>query len=418
MLRRFFLNDKNVERQAVVWNILATTTTSFQSMLLMMVLTRNNDFTASSIIAISYSIANLAMTVGKYGIRNFQVSDVKEKYSYETYARARNVTVLLMALFSVLYLVRGTVFDQYTTEKSACILLVCAFKGIETMEDVRHGRMQQLNRLDIGMRILSVRNIVYIIEFFVVYCLTENVLLTLLVSVMTSAVLSFALNRLPEEIVYFRSSGSGTGTVRDLLLECLPVALITFLLMYIGNAPKYIIDSVVSEEEQTCFNIIFMVIFAVSLMSTFIFNPLLRRLSVLWSERERNKLLKLIAKCILYITGVVLFGMVFANVIGRKLLGWIYGVSLENYKNEVLIMLASGGCIAVLNLMNLLFVLIRQQTFMMVLCSVVSLVLLFFGRACLGLWGMTGLMIAYTLLLGFLNLVLLLYLVRKVRHSA
>ena len=38
------------------------------------------------------------------------------------------------------------------------------------------------------------------------------------------------------------------------------------LIMYMANAPKYIIDTVVSDEIQTKFNIIFMPVFVISIV--------------------------------------------------------------------------------------------------------------------------------------------------------
>ena len=39
----------------------------------------------AGIFVIAYAIGNLMLTIGRYGIRQFQASDVVEKYSYREY---------------------------------------------------------------------------------------------------------------------------------------------------------------------------------------------------------------------------------------------------------------------------------------------------------------------------------------------
>lgn len=417
MLQRFILNDKNVQKQAVLWNMIATIASSFQTMILMLILTHKSDFISASIITIGYAIANLAMTIGKYGIRNYQVSDVREKYGFETYLRTRYITVAIMSVFSIIYFMKGMLCDGYSMEKGLSVLLICMYKSIESFEDVYHGRMQQMNRLDIGMRILAIRNIIYIVEFVVVYCMTNNLLFTLLVSVVTTLLLAFALNRIPEKNIYYVNNEESRGTIKELLIECLPVAVAAFLLMYLGNAPKYIMDAIVSDEEQTYFNILFMVTFAVNLLGVFIFNPLVRKMAVLWNDKKISEFQGHVVKILLCIAGVVIVGIIFATVIGRKMLGWIYGVSLEGYKAELLLMLVAGGELAVLNLMNLLLVLIRRQNVLMFLCALTSLVLLMFGERFLLCSGIFGLVIFYAVALGILNITLLIVLKWNLLHA-
>ncbi len=404
MFQGFFLGEKNIQKQAVLWNMIATVASSFQTMLLLMVLTHNEDFVSASIITIGYSVANLSMTVGKYGVRNFQVSDVQEKYKFTTYLYARYITFIFAIVFSVGYGLKGIMFDNYTLNKALCVVLLCVYKCIEAFEDVYHGRLQQMNRLDIAMKILAIRNIVFIIEFVILYCITEDLLLTISVSVVTTFLLAILLNKIPDKKIFFAKSNQEKGNLKKLLIEALPVALAAFLLMYLGNAPKYIMDSVVTDEEQTYFNIIFMVTFAVNLVSTFVFNPFLRKMAVLWDDKKIEDFEKFVTRILLFIAGIVVAGIIFAIIIGRKLLGWIYGVSLEDYKLEVVLMLIAGGMLAILNLMNILLVLIRKQKIIMILCALSSVGLVLFGERVLINYSITGLTVLYLVVLSVLDL--------------
>ena len=52
--------------------------------------------------------------------------------------------------------------------------------------------------------------------------------------------------------------------------------------IFLGSAPKYIIDGIVSDEVQTCFNIAFMPALVVALLSGFVFSPILKKIGTLW----------------------------------------------------------------------------------------------------------------------------------------
>ena len=97
------------------------------------------------------------LTIGRYGIRQFQASDVVEKYSYREYYYSRVLTTGLMLAISLAYIGFEYGTGQYDGNKSIVVLLICLVKWIDAFEDVFHGMLQQHDRLDIGGKILTVR---------------------------------------------------------------------------------------------------------------------------------------------------------------------------------------------------------------------------------------------------------------------
>ena len=85
----FLLKTKNIKRSSVLWNALSACLTSFQTMLLLMVLTRFGTSEHSGYFVMAYTVANLMMNIGKFGMRQYQVTDAKEKYSFREYISSR-----------------------------------------------------------------------------------------------------------------------------------------------------------------------------------------------------------------------------------------------------------------------------------------------------------------------------------------
>ena len=102
-MKGFICNSKNIDRDAYIWNTIAAMGNSFQTMLLMLVITRVGNMADASIFAIAYAIGNLMMSFGKYGMRNYQVTDVENNYNYYSYVYSRFITTFLMLMASCIY---------------------------------------------------------------------------------------------------------------------------------------------------------------------------------------------------------------------------------------------------------------------------------------------------------------------------
>ena len=383
-MKRFLLNTKNINRAAVIWNAVSACLTSFQTMLLLMVLTRFGTAEHSGYFVMAYTVANLMMNIGKFGMRQYQVTDAGEKYSFRTYVASRVCSVSLMGLALCIYLLWGLLFNGYSAEKAAVVALISLFRGVEAAEDVFHGRMQQQGRLDIASKILAFRNAVFILGFAIIYLLTRNLLLTAAVNTAVTVLLALLLNRavLPD----FRDAKPQptNQTARTvpwpLLRECLPLCLTMVTYMYLGNAPKYIVDGLVSEAVQTRFNIVIMPAFVVSLLCTFIFNPVLKKIGVLWQNQDIPALRKLTRKLVLApvaVDAVVLLGGYF---LGIPILSLVYKVDLDGYRPLLVIFLLASGTVAMLNLFVALLTAMRRQRHLLYAYAASSLLLLFTGR--------------------------------------
>lgn len=402
----FILNDKNQEKNSYIWNMIAALSNSLQSMLLMLVITRHGNVEEASYVAIGFAYANLMMTIGKFGMRNFQVTDINEKYSFNCYKNSRYLTIIFMIISCIGYLFINIIFNEYSIYKNIIVILFCIYKIIEAIEDVYHGRLQQFGRLDIASKIWSVRNIIFILEFTILYVIFKNLMVVLIISIIATFIVSIFLNSIPKKIIYITNKKTEKENVKDLIIICFPIAVATFLLMYISNAPKYIIDSVVTDKEQTCFNILFMSIYVVTLLSNFIYNPVINKLAVLWEKNKAKELLKIIYTMIFIVAGIILIGVIFAEIIGRKMLGYIYNVSLENYRAELILMLISGGLISIMNLLYMIVILLRKQKIFYILFSVATLILICFGKITLNKFKLLGMCWLYIFVLLTVNIIL------------
>ena len=272
MLKRFLLGNSNQKISAGgLWYMLGGILNAGQSALLLMVISRTNSVEDSGIFSIAYAIACLALTIGNFGIRNYQSTDVTDKYPFATYFTARLFSDLLMLGFIFFYMVRGFLFLDYYREKCLVILMMGGLKIVDSIEDVFHGMYQREGRLDIAGKCLMSRYIVVLLVFSVSLCIWHHLLLAGVITLICSiAYLGITLY-----ITYhFFREGHPIRFKIDkrligLYLECLSLFLGSFLTIYISNLPKYAIDEFRTEAEQACYNYIFMPVYVVNLLNSF-----------------------------------------------------------------------------------------------------------------------------------------------------
>ncbi len=383
MLQKILLNEKNMKRNIVFWNAFSAMMNSFQTMVILMIVTRMGDKTDSSIFVMAYAVGNLMIHIGKYGVRQYQVTDVEEKYSFLAYLRARYVSMAFMFAGIAGYLGINAWVNDYSFDKTIVILMICVLKAIEAFEDVYHGRMQQKGRLDVAGRILGIRLCSFILMYVILYVATKNLVMTTFISLVFTAVMAIVLNGSVAGKFVGKQNEKQSSGVKNILLECLPLCICMCLNMYIANAPKYTIDSVVNDEVQTAFNIVFMPVFIIALLANFIFQPILKNLGELWAENKRNKLVSTTIK----LTGIVIaVDMVITFVgsfIGNPVLGAIYGVDLKKYDMELIIFMLSGGIIALQNLYIMVITTVRYQKYMIYGYIFTALIMFLLGRTVL-----------------------------------
>lgn len=375
-INKILLYSKNIQRSAVIWNAYAATMNSMQTLALLMVITRFGTMDDSGIFVIAYAVGNLMLNVGKFGVRQFQVTDVNEKYSLSAYVKSRKLSSALMIAFSVLYVGYNVLFNQYTAEKAAVILLICAVKLVEAYEDVYQGLMQQRGRLDVASKILGLRLTVFIVGCAALFMVTKNLVLTVSVNLAITLLLAVVLNKGALKALNFTLSNEKSGTVMELMLECLPLCACMCMNMYVANAPKYTIDTVVSSEVQTCFNIVFMPVFVIALLANFIFQPCLKQLGELWASDNIKGFLKRIAVLAVVVIGTCGAVTLVGAFIGAPILGFIYKVDLSEYNNILIIFMLSGGIVALQNLLIMAVTVVRYQKYM-IFGYVLTSVLLF-----------------------------------------
>lgn len=381
--------QKNID--SFIWNTIGGIVSASASIILLLLVTRTVGAKEGGIFSLAFATAQILLTVGKYGVRSFQVTDVKEELSKGTYFQSRIWLCGFMLLLSVIYVwVVG-----YDIRKSCIFVAVCGIKVADAVEDVFHGRLQQKGQLARAGMLLAIRNIITMLTFGLGMVLIRDLLKVCVGVAIISNVFALGANWIALKKHETIEWETDKEQIKSLLIKCFPLFFGHFLSLYIYNVPKYVIDFTRTEEEITYYSIIFMPAFAINLCSEFIFKPLLPTLASIWVEGKKDAFYNLVKNFLLIVCAITLCGVVCAYLFGTQILSLFYAVDVVPYRVEMAILMLSGGFSAAVYLLYNVLTAMRYQRVIVRNYCVVSMVITVLACIFVAYWGIAGATIAY-----------------------
>ena len=398
------MNTRDVEKASYIWNTSQSMMFAMQSALLLMVIQRTNNLDDAGVFSIAYAISSLMYYIGEFGVRKYQITDINERVSFCDYHTHRVITSILVIIVSLLYAGRGFVSGQYTPYKFAIIMIVCCMKALEAYSDVYFSRFQQKGRLDVAAKASMYRITLPIIICSISLVITHDLMISMLIwlaSAVVSVLTSFILVAPEFGRIEFRIH-------RDKLIkitrECFPLFAGNFLLLYIGNAPKYAIDACLDDKAQACFNFIFMPVFVIGMLANFIFNPILVKLAEEWAACNYSRFTRMIVRQLLVIGGITLLAITVALTIGCPVLGILFNTDLSDSRMSLTILMVGGGMLALANFFTVVVTVVRGQKHLFFGYIAAALAARLLSRYFVVNYGVPGAAILYATLMTLLSL--------------
>ena len=390
-------NDSKAVRSAYIWNTIGSILNAFQSVVMLMVITRVCGMTTAGVFTFAYANANLFLTLGCFGMRNFEASDVGPKYSFKAYARSRIVTCVAMVLCSWLWLAWSANANGYGWDKTMAVALMTLMKGTDAVEDVCDGAYQQSGRLDIAGKLLTFRVASTIGVFcFVILRTGDLVHATLGGFVWTIAVLVIGITFiLKTQSLPHAHDEAPVGSALALLIECTPLFLASFLLFYVGNAPKYAIDALLGDAEQAVYGFIAMPVFVVGLLAQFVYAPLVQPMSGMWMAGNRRSFARTMLRQIGIICVISLACVLAAAIAGPPVLSALYACDLGPWRGQLCVLVAGGGLLALASLFTMGVTIMRAQRRLVVGYAFVAFAALLLSGPLVRAWGINGAVVCY-----------------------
>lgn len=360
-------------KAAFIWNILGSIAVAASSLLLLMFAGRAQGESAAGVFSIALAISQLFSTIGLFEMRNFQSSDLKEKYAFSDYFTFRIFACLVMMILSTGYII----LKGYAGIEFKILFSMCIYKMMDSFVDVCYGMLQQKNKLEIAGKSLFLRTTICTLLFIVLVYRFDDLFMPMVVlngvTLVWITVYDFYYTRKYEK----KWITFNFQNMKLLFIECLPLCICSFLSIYLINSPKYAIQSFASKELQGIFGYVFMPTSVINLFSIFILRPIIGDLSIAWTTGNKKRFISFIKMIVIWIVVLTIGALIGGYFLGIPVLSILYSTDLSSYRNELMIILIGGGFSALTTAFYYILTVMRMQNRVLFTYGIVYVISLF-----------------------------------------
>lgn len=380
------------EKKNFIFNMLGSLTNAAVSVLLLIVvsnITKSAEISGS--FSLAYSTAQMMYTICVFEMRNIQVTDAKREFSFASVSMFRILTIAAMWLFFAIFVTT----KGYSGEKLYLMIILTAYMSLMSLSDLFQGNMHLNGYLSLAGKSLACEVALAAASFTVALIITKKPTIAagfMIVAAMTWLLLydipfsnNFAKIRPKFDF----------NTQKRIFLYAIPLFLSSFAHQYIFNSPKYAIDSILSETEQSHYGYLVMPVFCINLLSIFVFRPQLITLSKNWAEKQLSAFKKTILKLYVWVVVVTAAALIGGYFLGVPVLEMVYNADLTGKRSMFMVLLFAGGFSAASTLTMTLFTTMRKQKLCLIAYAITFLFALTAPQMMVKTWGIMGAALAY-----------------------
>ena len=402
-----------VKKNEFIWNMLGSFIYAMFSAIILAICTRANSIEIAGIFSIAYATSCILNAIGDFGIRIYQVTDTNRKYTFSEYLSARIIAILIMVVFSIIFVV----ISGYSSIKLVICLILVLYRVIDNLSETYQAEFQMNNRLDIAGKSMVLRNSIAIIIFAIFDIITHNIVVASILMTIANLIIFILYDM--KKIKQFNSDKIKIKIkeAKDIVKDCFPMAIASILNVYVINAVKYAIDSKGDNIMQTYFNIIYMPTFVINLVSIFIIKPFLKTFGDYWNGGEHQKLFATLLKIIGALVAITVIIELGCYILGIPVLSCFYGVYISLYKMELMILIISGLLYAICNLLFNMLGTIRKQSYVSIVYILTSLIAFIIPPFLVNQYNMMGAVLANLLIMLILCILLAIFLIIGIKQQ-
>ena len=359
------MSEQNLKKN-MIWNAAGNLIYMACQWIVTVLVTNLGDFYDAGVLSIAMSVSATFRTLAMFGIRNYQVSDVDNKYSDTCYVFFRLITCTAALVACMAFALAA----DYTGEQLLAIFLFMMFHLAENFSDVLHGIAQKNERLDIAGQSFAIKGIGILIVFLTCYKLTGNLNLGLfamaLLSWMSTLLFDvFEVRRLTR--FSFLARGTKWATLAK---ETAPLCVYLFLSAAITTVPKLILERQSGEVILGAYSSIFAPALLIQAAMGYIYNPFAQILGQHRKSGDRRAFLTLSAKLTGAIAALTVCMIVAAHFLGEWGLKLIFGEAILPYVYLFIPILCAVALIAFFSFLCMLSTVLRDFWWLLIACTV------------------------------------------------
>jgi len=295
--------------------------------LLVVLIVRSNGYEDAGIFSLAMSIANIFFCIAYYGMRPFQVSDSKARFSPYQYERTKYFTIFLGSIACGLYLV----IINYSEKQITAIILYFIYRCFETLSDVYYGELQKIGRMkNVGIS-MSLKGILSLLGFAAMLWVTHDLNSSLIIICLVALILTFFYDlRLSKKWVNYENNRP-SGSMKELLWECFPVMLSNLIPIIITAIPRILLETWYGETHLGYFSSIALPSTIIIVLVPNILLPFMTLYGSCYIKKQYQRLYRMFYVSIIATVGLGVIAWIIANIFGDWALSLVFGKNILQY---------------------------------------------------------------------------------------
>ena len=398
----FKLSNTTSAKKIFLWNAIGSGCNAFSTMVILMVINHFYGQIEGGIVSIALALAQQMLTISNFETATFYVTDSKKETGFDVHFSTKTILFVIAVIASIV-----TALYKYDFYKATVVICFCVYKATDGFATLTTGALQREGRLDLAGMSLTFKTAVSIVALIAVSLISKNLMLAASVMVVFGVLWTTVIDiGMVASFLPIKFNCSIKSIVK-LIIDCAPLFLTTFLFTYIINQPKYVIDAVLSEESQNVFGIIFMPSAVITMLSLFIYRPMLTTLTNYWAENNTKSFWGLVAKVALILLVLTIVCVCGAALLGVPVLSLLFGVDLTGTATQLCLIIVGGGLYAFSTLLYNVLAIFRKQRLMLAACFIVYVLAIIVTKPLIVALNLNGAALSYVFANAVLGILLL-----------
>ncbi|MGD9559593.1 MAG: lipopolysaccharide biosynthesis protein [Oscillospiraceae bacterium] len=284
-------------------------------------------FEEVAVYQLAISFCNIFGFISRFGVRNYQISDVEHRYTDGDYYAVRLASsVLAVVLFCAVLPFMG-----FSAHARLCCVMVLLFKLLESVTDVLFGSFQKARRYDAIAISYSAKGVVPLVAFalclYWVHDLMWGVVAMSAAYLLVVVCYDIPVIRRSETLVL----KANAGTVKPILLACVPLMVYTLVNPYINFVTRYAVEQNFSARENGYYASIALIAVITTTFCGPIWSVLVPRTSKLYNEGRAADVRRLVARVSAVLAAACALILLACKVLGAFALGLVFGQEIVPY---------------------------------------------------------------------------------------
>lgn len=314
-------------RKNFLWNTLGNVFYLAIQWLITVLTARFYGYGDAGVLSLAMSISATFQMIAYFGIRNFQISDIDNKYEDSCYIGLRGITCIISEIACVIFLF----LNHYNAQQFWTIIWFMLFRLSESYSEVFHGVAQKYGRLDIAGKLFALKGFFIFLAFISSYLLGADMCVNIFIIAIISCTLTVLV-----DIMWIRKITSlhffyNIKKCILLGLKTLPLCVYLFMNSTISTVPKYFLERICDETVLGAYSSIFAPAVILQAAALYVYTPFIPSFAEKYADNDSKGFIDLACKIIAVLVLLIIAAIIVAALCGDFVLSLVFGETILDF---------------------------------------------------------------------------------------